>query len=177
MKIKVGNKVYLQKYDVSYILRHLNDIPVSFIGELFKESKPFLISNQNDALEFAYAFKNPMNTEWLMSQDYILDYESTIFVSLSATKDYYKGLKKELNKEIRNFNTKDPKYRTDHYDEYSEKFKRKQHKIESYRIMIDCLNGKINFVFPDEIYSQIDHPAISKKKPSFFARLFGRSAR
>lgn len=175
MKVKVGEKVYLQKYDIAYIMNNLNNTPVTLINEIFKD-RPFIMVGQNDALEFTYTFEEPENIDWLMSQDWIVDYGSTIFVSLFATKDFYKDLKKKLKNEIHSFNTKNYLYREKHYEEYDNKFKKKQHEITSYQIMIDYLNGKISFFFPKEIYKEIDHPKTSKKKPNFFKRLFSRGA-
>lgn len=45
MKIKDGQKVFLQKYEVAYIMHELNLVPAGIIEEVFKDGKPFIMAN------------------------------------------------------------------------------------------------------------------------------------
>ncbi len=75
MKLRIGNKVYLQKYDVVFITRELSSFPMSLFDEVFRDEAPFIMMNFEDGLRFACVFEDSKNVEWLMAQDYFVDFE------------------------------------------------------------------------------------------------------
>ena len=77
MKVKVGENVYLSKYEVAHIMHDLNSFPATIIGEVFGNGKSsfFFISGPTDAFRFESVFKNPASVKWLMGQDWIVDYD------------------------------------------------------------------------------------------------------
>ncbi|MBR0467642.1 hypothetical protein IJJ53_01905 [Candidatus Saccharibacteria bacterium] len=174
MKIKNGQKVFLQKYEVTYIMHELNSVPAGIVEEIFKDGKPFIMSGPIDGQVFACVFENPKATEWLMEQDWIVDYDQYKNVPVADLKVLCEQLKNEYSSGVGNFNAKDDAYREKHFDEQNEKFSNMRHKISSLYLMIDHLEKKTNFVFPDEISNHSIFQKNNKKKSGFFARLFGR---
>ena len=176
MKIKIGDKVYLQKYEVAFIMHNLNDFPDSIFRETFGEvnGKLFFMSGSVDCFQFKQVYKKPENVEWLMAQDWIVDYDEYSKMSLAELKTLYKRLRKKRSADIREFNAKDKDYRKAHFDEEDDKFNKLGHKIDSLEGIIDYRKGKVKFIFPKEYKNKTT--STPQKKPSFFARLFGRSA-
>lgn len=173
MKIKDGQKVFLQKYEVAYIMHELNLVPAGIIEEVFKDGKPFIMANPIDGQVFDCVFENPGTTEWLMEQDWIVDYDQYKNVPVVDLEALCKQLEDECFSGINDFNATDDAYRKEHFDEQYEKFSKMRHKISSLYLMIEHLEKKTNFVFPDEISNHSIFQKNAKKKSGFFARLFG----
>lgn len=176
MKIKDGQKVFLQKYEVAYIMHNLNLVPAGIIEEIFKNDNPFIVASPADGQVFDCVFENLGTTEWLMEQDWIVDYDQYKDVPVADLEAMCKQLEDEYSSSIDDFNAKDDAYREKHFDEQSEKFGNMSHKISSLYLMLEHLGKKANFVFPDEISSHSVFPKNAKRKSGFFARLFGRGA-
>ena len=56
-------------------MHELNLVPAGIIEEVFKDGKPFIMANPIDGQVFDCVFENPGTTEWLMEQDWIVDYD------------------------------------------------------------------------------------------------------
>ena len=88
MKIKIGDKVYLQVFDIL----KMNERPV-LVAEcvssefLEKYGEMSDVKDGPDKYTFKYAFDNPDCVEWLMMQDYILDYDECVKNPESKIKD------------------------------------------------------------------------------------------
>ena len=183
MKVKVGENVYLQKYEVAHIIHELNSIPASVLNEVFGdgESSFFFVNGPTDAFRFGSVFKNPASVKWLMEQDWIVDYDEYSEMPLSELEALVEHLKAEHNTGIDEFNAKDEAYREKHFEEESDKFHKAGHKLSSLEDLISALKGEVAFVFPDGYQGKTIPGASSatstpRKKPGFFARLFGRGA-
>ena len=96
MKLQVGKTVYLQGYELNYPRFPPDVFPKSFSKEAPKQHEIFLVPNPEDRFKFIHAFKDPKNTAWLMSQDWIVDYDQCMEMSLSELKAYYKKLNKRM---------------------------------------------------------------------------------
>ena len=183
MKVKVGENVYLQKYEVAHIMHDLNSVPATVMDEVFgdDESSFFFMNGPTDAFRFESVFKNPASVKWLMEQDWIVDYDKYSEMPLPELEVLVERLKAEHDAGIDEFNAKDEAYREKHFEEVSDKFHKASHKISSLDDLISARKGKVTFVFPDG-YQGKTTPGASgatstpKKKPGFFARLFGRGA-
>ena len=183
MKIRIGEKVYLQKYEVAHILHSLNGFPATVIDEVFGdgESNFFFMNSPADGFRFESVFKNPASVKWLMEQDWIVDYDEYSEMPLPELEALVERLKAEHAAGIDEFNAKDETYREKHFEEASDKFHNDSHKISSLDDLISARKGEVTFVFPDG-YQGKTTPGASgatstpKKKPGFFARLFGRGA-
>lgn len=173
MKIKVGNKVYLQNYEADYIMRDVVGSPMSINQESSIESGTFFTDGPVERLRFGSIYKDPDNVSWIMAQDWIIDYEEYAKKSLQELEYLYECLKVECVSGIEEFNARDEVYRDLHYDEESEKFSRLSHKIASIGLLIGVHKGKTNFILPS-CYKGATIPgttrAISapKKKSPFF---------
>lgn len=183
MKVEVDEKVYLQKYDVAYILHDLNSIPATVMNEVFGDGEDgfFFMNDLTDAFRFESVFENPANVKWLMEQDWIVDYDEYSEMPLPELEALVERLKLEYDAGIGEFNARNEAYRKKHFEEIGDKFHKDRHKISSLGYLISARKGKVTFVFPDGYQGKTTPGAsgatsTSKKKPSFFARLFGRGA-
>lgn len=183
MKIKIGDKVYLQKYEVYHLLHDLNGFPSSILNETFgNEDRSFFMNGPTDGFWFECVYKKPENVRWLMKQDWIVDYDEYAEMSIAELEALQERLKAEGLAGVNEFNARDEAYRKAHIDEENDKFSKLGHKIASLWNLIVFLKGEVKFVFPDEYHGKTTVTVISdatgtlKRKPGFFARLFGRSA-
>jgi len=173
MKLQVGKTVYLQGYELNYPRFPPDVFPKSFSKEAPKQHEIFLVPNPEDRFKFIHAFKDPKNTAWLMSQDWIVDYDQCMEMSLSELKAYYKKVKQTYDAEINQFKNQNLEYRTKHIDTQSLKFGQTEHKIYSLEIMIKHRSHQIQFVLPD---GTVVPNTFRQKLNHFLARLFGLSA-
>ena len=183
MKLKIGDKVYLQKYEVAHILHGLDSFPTGIMQETFDDDNGFFCMNGlADGFRFECIYKEPANVKWLMKQDWIVDYDEYAEMPLAELEALRERLKAERSADIDKFNAKDEAYRKAHFDKESDKFDKLEHKIISLEDLIRFRKGEVKFVFPDGYQNKAAIPnatsvtSTPQKKPSFFARLFGRSA-
>ena len=162
MKLKIGNKVYLQKYEVAHFFHQSNSLPVNILQETFKNDDCYY--GPTSDFRFEYVYKDPENVKWLMEQDWIVDFDEYNEMPLAELGALKNQLKAECSANVDTFNANVATYRDMHFDEESAKFDKLRHKIASLEKLIKYRKGEIKFVLP------------TKKKPSFFARLFGRCA-
>ena len=172
MKLKIGDKVYLQKYEVAYIMHSLNKLPQSIVQETFNSEGFFFMKGPADGLRFECVYEDPNNVRWLMEQDWIIDFNEYVEAPLGELEALQECLKAEYSTGIKRFNAKNKTYREVFFDEESEKFDRLKHKIVSLGYLIELHKGTITFAFPDGYH---DKTSIFQKKLSFFARLFNHS--
>lgn len=171
MKLKNGEKVYLQKYDVAFITHELHCVPADIFEEIFgTESGIFIMSGSEDSLRFECVFERPGSIQWLMSQDWIIDYDKYAEMPLTDLEELVKRLQSKNSADIKAFNSKNETYRGEHYPEAKDKFDKSGHKIASLCYILGARKGKYKFTFPDQCQRKI------QKEPSFFKRLFSRSA-
>ncbi len=184
MKLKIGDKVYLQKYEVVYILHKLNSFPASIMQETFggDDNDYFFVNGSADGFRFACVYEEPESVRWLMEQDWIVDYDVYIEMSLDELKVLQETFKAEYSAGIDEFNAKDEAYKETHFEEENEKLDNLGHKIISFGNLISFCKGEVKFGFPDEyqgittILGASGATSISQKRFNFFARLFGRDA-
>ncbi len=184
MKLKISDKVYLQKYEVAHIMHELNVFPSDFFDETFggDEDSFFFINSPTDGFSFECIYKEHENVKWLMGQDWIVDYDEYAEMPLAELEALQERLEAERSADIDEFNAKDEAYREAHFDEESDRFDKLGHKIASLGDLIRFRKGEIEFGFPDEYQGKTDISGASsatstpQKKPGFFARLFGRGA-
>ena len=185
MKLKIGDKVYLQKYEVAHIIHELNGFPGGILDETFggdEGNSFFFMNGPTDRFRFECVYKEHENVKWLMEQDWIVDYDEYAEMSLAELRALQKRLKAERSADIDEFNAKDEVYRETHFDEQSDKFDKLGHKIASLGDLIRFRKGEIKFGFPGEYQGKTAISGASsatstpQKKPGFFARLFGRGA-
>ena len=150
MKIKIGEKVYLQKYEISYILYETDGFPGSLLEEIFDDDEIFFVNGSEDGFRFECVFENPKNVEWLMAQDWIVDYNEYAKTPIRELKELVKQLKKEYSTMIDEFNAQNIDYRKRYYQEVGYEFSKIRHRIASLHNIIAERKGKATFVFPEQ---------------------------
>ncbi len=149
MKIKIGKKVYLQKYEVAFIMHELESFPASIFDEVMKGNKFFSVNGPDDALKFGCVFTKNESVEWLMEQDWIVDYDRYAETPIPELQAIIELLMGEHNAEVEKFNSRSEKYRISHYNKANEDFGKKAHKIMSLRDMVAARKGDVTFTFPN----------------------------
>ena len=150
MKIKIGREVYLQKYEVAYIMREVSDVPASFTQELLADGNPFVMTGFEDSLKFACVFKKSKNVSWLMAQDWILDYNSYKDAPYAALKSTRKKLIRSYRAETEAFDSREESFRRKKRPEHEEKISKMQHKEYSFELLLKFFKKKIYFALPEE---------------------------
>ena len=172
MKLKIGDKVYLQKCDVYHWMDKYCNVPPYVMQEVIGkgEVRHFRVGSLRDCFKFRFVFKDPRSVEWLMKQDWIVDFDKYAKASIDDLERLREHLRKEHIKYIGNYNAEDDAYRVEHYADAcieSERYQQKNIAIEN---IIKYRRGEYKFTFPRQYHTG------NAKKPSFFARLTGRSA-
>lgn len=151
MKLKIGDTVYLQKYEVAYITHELVSYPSSIFQEMFgDEDGLFSMDYPVDRFHFACVFKRPENVKWLMEQDWFVDYDEYAKKPLSELIALMDCLNEEYYASIDEFNAKDAVYRKKHLGDIEDKLNKLSHKAASIGDLIMFRKGRVEFVFPDE---------------------------
>ncbi len=75
MKRKIGNAYCIQKYDLYKITTELSLVSSSFIEEAKGQVVYFHLCEEHDMEQFSCIIRRPENVQWLMEQDWILDYD------------------------------------------------------------------------------------------------------
>ena len=151
MKLKIGDKVYLQEYEIAFILKELNFIPCRIILEMFDNGDHISLTNNNDPTRlyrFGHVYANPANVKWLMEQDWIIDYDDCAGMSLAELENLRNTLITEHFASTSKFNRENYTYREMHFDEENEKMNKIKHKIFSLKQYIDFRKCRIDFIFP-----------------------------
>ena len=157
MKIKIGEKVYLQKYDIARLMQSHCAIPSSLFAELFLNNEVFFVNGTSDAWRFDCVFEQPENVEWLMGQDWIVDYDKYVVMAISDLEKLADRIDLEQPADMKELDEN-------------------RHKVSSIHTLVAAIRGEIVFVYPEGYKEPFGSQATAKpaKKPGFFARLFGR---
>ncbi len=150
MKIKIGKKVYLQRYDLDFAVHKLCYIPRDFRDEL-SEKKMWNRARSDDqksALNFDCVFEKPGSVAWIMEQNWILDYEELNQMSIVDVKALLFKQDARFHALIDKWNKGDIvetiRARSD--------LNRKKHIIDSIEIMIEYREGRMQPKLPAAMY-------------------------
>ena len=177
MKIKVGRKVYLQNYEVSYIMHDIISYPESIAEEVLNDRDDVFVNGPVEALRFGSVFAKPENVKWLMRQDWLVDYEEYAGVPLSGLEDLYENLRAKCVAGIEEFNARDEIYRDLYYDKENDKFSKLAHRVSSIWTLISAYKGETTFILPSGYKGRII-PGTKvantfKKRSSFLSFIHG----
>ena len=199
MKVIVGNKAYLQKVDLVFMIHEFNGVPSCIMSEAFSTACILTLNGPEDAVCFGYCFESEKAVAFLRDNEQILDfsvYSQKTTDSLIALKAQ---LESDLKREIDNFNESSEDFRKKRYDELSERFDYMKLQILNLDFLIDCKNGKFKMPaiptadtkFESNGFTRIKVPGLSEdcdkesrdevepkksKLVGFFSRLFKRGA-
>ena len=172
MKLKIGDKVYLQKCDVYHWMEEDCNVPLYVMQEVVDkgEVRHFKVGSLRDSFKFRFVFKDPKSVEWLMKQDWIVDFDKYAEVPIDYLERLREHLRKEHIKYIESYNAEDDAYKVEHYADACIEWEKYQQKKIAIENIIKYRRGECKFTFPRQYRTG------TTNKPSFFARLTGRSA-
>ena len=149
MKIKIGDKVYLQKYEVLRFVRGDAEAPMSILYECCGDDC-LVVNGPKDSFDFDCCFTKPENVSWLMKQNYIVDYDEYINVDVDSLRKLMKRLMCEHNDLIDSCKCSNSEHTDEQRENLSRELQSYKWKMSSISIMIDLLEGKRTFTYPDE---------------------------
>lgn len=173
MKLKIGDKVYLQKCDVYHWIEECCSVPAYVMQEVVgkDEVRHFKVGSLRDAFKFRFVFKDPKSVEWLMKQDWIIDFDKYAETPIDGLERLREHLWEERTNYIeKSYNAKDDAYKVEHYADVSIESEKYLQKFIAIDNIIKYRRGEYKFTFPRQYRTG------TTNKPSFFARLTGRSA-
>ena len=169
MKLKIGNKVYLQKYEVAFIMNYLSKFPASFLNETFSDANDGIFMMNalgNDTFDFKTVYEDPKTVAWLMEQTWLADFDIYSKMPLDELEESLERLKSEHSTRSDELEAEGEDYQ----EEDIESLNKLAHKINSLGFLVMFRRGKRNFIFPEGYKC----PKDIFEKPGFFARLFAK---
>lgn len=150
MKRKTKEGVLVQKYEIAQIL-HGEDLPRCVADEITDNGGLVYMSNLRDGLRFDHLFVEPESVEWLMGQDWILDYDEYSKMELPELQARREALKAEVDSSVASLNLNDNgrTYGSDRFNEEKNKLDKLNHKLTSLDAMIAEREGRLKFDFPN----------------------------
>ena len=145
MKLKVGDRVYVQRYDVYFFLRH-KDLCQSIVNELLspdEEIDKFVAATN---FTFTNFICKPENVAWLMDAKYILDYEDYKNKSDVELNTLLQENIDARNKLLDDFLLEPLDYQKEHHEELKTELDWYAHKTRALEAML--MRGKEKFTFP-----------------------------
>ncbi len=143
MKLKIGQKWYLQHYDVMFILNHAERAPEVVLDEIFKENS--FVKGEDDLkdyFKFDIIFSNPDAIRWLDNQAYIVDFEKMRCTKLQALEINRDQLRVEYGQMYSGIDF------TEHTEEQKYKIAKLVQKIKSLDAGIDFRMHRLEFDIP-----------------------------
>lgn len=150
MKRKIEEGVLVQKYEIAQILHGVEDLPKSVADEIADNGGLVYMSNLSDGLRFDHLFEEPESVEWLMGQDWILDYDEYSNMELPELQTRREALKKEIDDDVATLNSDGGTYGSGKFCEAKSRLDRLNHKLTSLDAMIAEREGRIIFTFLDD---------------------------
>lgn len=188
MKLRIGNNIYLQKYDVAFIMNDELEVPHSFYQEAKINFSSFSIKSVEDQYTFGCVFKDKETIDWINNQDWLLDFNHWRSLPRSEIESIRDGIIKQYNDYAEHFYDQNEEYQKEHYYNFNTKRAKEEHFIYSLNSLIYFLDKKDAlplWIISDEatrlylannpipglrLKTQGTSPPI--KKPSFLEKLF-----
>ena len=147
MKIKINDRVYVQKYDIAFIARFIKRVPAAIMMDLFEEADAFIMTGREDSISFSTFFQGE-SANWLMQQSWIINFDD--FRKKKASE-----IKRQCSHEIimrreyeQFFERQNQEYKIKHYEEAKEELDKRTHRLQSLDLMRLYLKGKIKLAIP-----------------------------
>lgn len=151
MKVIVGDKAYLQKLDLVFMIHEFSAVPGCIMEEAFSRACVISTNGGDDAVSFGFCFDKPETVQFLKECDWILDFTEYSKKDINELKALHDETASNLEREIDEFNATSVEFRKKHFEEYSEKFDHVKLKLIGLDMLMDCKNGKIQMpAIPDE---------------------------
>lgn len=172
MKLKIGNKVYVQRFEVAHILYELEEFPPYVIAEISDREKLFLANEAEEAnFSFDCVFAEPASVGWLTSQEWILDFDEYVSKSILELKELIQDLKERKFAIVDAHNYSCHASHKANFKRVHTRAGRISNEIASLEMLIRYLDGELNLSFPKEYFPQneLDFASAPSKK-NLFAR-------
>ena len=180
MKIRIGDIVYVQKYDI----RILSDMQICWdlVVEYYCSEGMLIINGPKDALTFVELARDKRRVEKIMSEEWIIEYEQVVNLSIDELKAMYKEIASRKYEKIKDLEENSFDWNRDYQTIKYVEVEKESLMQDSIEFLIDAREGKVEFTFPEGYDGRMAPPEqpktdeTPKKKPGFFARLFRRGA-
>lgn len=136
MKKSIGNAIYIQKYDLYKITTELSSVPSSFAEEAKNQVVYYHLCDEHDMQQFSCAFRRPENIQWLMEQDWILDYDQCNKKSIQELRALREKFKGSMEAEIEAMSKYAPHYHTNFLAEEADFYFKEYHRLQSLDLLI-----------------------------------------
>ena len=150
MKKILGDVVWVQKYDIAFIMNDLRSMPICIVDALFGSDNAFFIMNGgNDANAFSNSFTGQA-AEWLKMQPWLLDIDEW---RKKTAQEIYEILAQEeasFKRSVSSFYEHDQHWQSEHFNEADDIFSKQSHRLRSMNLMIKWLDKEIKFKIPGE---------------------------
>lgn len=175
MKLKQDGRVWLQRYDITFLAYELDSTPRSVISEIFSEQTFFIADANDERYQFEAFLEQPENVTWVMSQEWLVNYTNYADVPLEELEALLRRIRDRHSSEVEDFNSMSQDYRKQHYRDACEQFSKDSHRIASFEALIQAKKGEAKFLFPGETPPVI-HTDPSTKRSNPITRLFQQLA-
>ena len=186
MKVIVGEKAYVWKFDLTFMEREFSFLPSTFYMRFAERYPIHFTLGPNDAVSFGYVFEEKDAVDFLKECDYIYDF-------LEYRKLDIKELKETMNKNLEDFNAvaefygqQNDAYKVEHRENMNQYYEETCLMNEQLRVLIRCKKGSIKMPeLPDGVIDDYNNAAERggdgdnkpSKKKFRFLRFFGRRNR
>lgn len=155
MKIMNGPRVYVENIDVAFFVHSADLIPKPIIAELTEMSPYFVVPNEN-GMAFERYFKWPVNTSWLMEQDWLEDYDLMSAVATENLERYRSMCLLKRNQMVAWYNEQDDEGQIQMYDEMMAIIGREDHRLLTLQAYIETRNDeKLVISLPKELKRRV----------------------
>lgn len=190
MKVIVGNKAYLQKFDLAFMIHEFSAVPGCIMVEAFSSACMVTVNGGDDAVCFGFCFEEQEAVEFIKECEWLLDFQEYSQKDLDELIALRDEMSDKLSCEVDDFNGASVEYRKQNFEECSEKFDHMKLKTMGLDMLVDCKKGKIklpdtpdeNTVLVDNGFTRVKSDDIRieitqvPKKQGFFRRFFKRGA-
>lgn len=149
MKIRIGDKVYLQRYEVRHLLDIAEPIPASILYSSYTIDYGGFAMN-NGGLDFTCCYSDDESVNWLMNRKDIIDYDEYVNIPVNDLCKLMKRLICDRNELVETFRYHNEAYKAEHLAEYQHELKSYDWKRHSIGILIDAKEGKNTFTYPED---------------------------
>lgn len=139
--------VLLQGYEALFIASHPQGAPRLLLGEIKSFLKNQTFDGTVDSNQFNCVISEPQNIEWIMNQNWIVNFEQFCELRPDELSEIISNTKDEFLGKIAEFNAQDKAFRDENFAAVGELIEQKRHQVLSLELMLRYLKGEVNFIF------------------------------
>ena len=186
--------VLLQGYEALFIASHPQGAPRLLLGEIKSFLKNQTFDGTVDSNQFNCVISEPQNIEWIMNQNWIVNFEQFCELRPDELSEIISNTKDEFLGKIAEFNAQDKAFRDENFAAVGELIEQKRHQVLSLELMLRYLKGEVDFIFypveepvlPEyyDVFKDDDMPDPEPQRPrprrprrrkGFFASIFRKN--